>query len=295
MHDGSQPRPASTALKAASILLGDVTVTRYSNDAAEPMRAYDISRENAFMVMVQLSDSERLRLWNNNQLVHDAPSNRGTLSILDLREPWRCEYMTDWDSVWFQIPIASIRNFAEKAGRPQFEGLACVENASDDVVLGISQALLPSLEQLSDTNPLFLEQIGLALLMHLTQAYGGLYFPPRRKGTLAPWQEKRAVDFLINHLNSEFAIADLAAVCDLSRSYFIKAFKETFGTTPYRWLINYRVVKAKDMLHTNMPIAEIAAGCGFADQSHFTRTFSEVTGLSPGNWRRQHCSPLPQS
>jgi AraC family transcriptional regulator len=49
-----------------------------------------------------------------------------------------------------------------------------------------------------------------------------------------------------------------------------------------------RVKRAKDLLHgTNMPIAGVAAACGFADQSHLTRVFSKAFGISPGVWRRQ--------
>jgi AraC-like DNA-binding protein len=133
---------------------------------------------------------------------------------------------------------------------------------------------------------LFVEQIVMALMTHLAQTYGGLHFPSRLRGTLAPWQEKRAVDFLCAHMNTEFSIDDVAQVCGLSRSYFIKAFKESFGRTPYRWLIEYRVSRAKDMLCSAMSLAQIASACGFADQSHMTRTFTQVAGISPGQLRR---------
>ena len=72
-----------------------------------------------------------------------------------------------------------------------------------------------------------------------------------------------------------------------SPSYFIKAFKTTTGRTPHRWLQEYRVGKAKGLLLRSLSIAEIALECGFADQSHFTRVFRNVTGTPPGMWRRQ--------
>ncbi|MNE90880.1 transcriptional activator FtrA [compost metagenome] len=68
----------------------------------------------------------------------------------------------------------------------------------------------------------------------------------------------------------------------------MRAFKETFGKTPYRWLIEYRIAQASDMLIAGTPIAEIALACGFADQSHFTRVFSEIVGEAPGMWRRRY-------
>jgi transcriptional regulator GlxA family with amidase domain len=48
-----------------------------------------------------------------------------------------------------------------------------------------------------------------------------------------------------------------------------------------------RVDRAKDLMRaTGTPLAEIAFACGFADQSHFTRMFSQATGMTPREWRR---------
>jgi AraC family transcriptional regulator len=125
-------------------------------------------------------------------------------------------------------------------------------------------------------------------LTHLTQTYGGVYFPAERKGTLASWQEKRALEFLSTRLDGRFSIAELAESCELSQSYFIKAFKASFGRTPARWLMEYRIAHAKDLLRTDISIAEIAISCGFADQSHLTKTFSAVTGETPARFRRDN-------
>jgi AraC-like DNA-binding protein len=245
-------------------------------------------RDDAFNVIIQLVDFKMHRLWKGDRLVYEGGHPKGTLAITDLREEWRCHHLSAFDNVRFQIPFSHIRAFAEEAGRPEFTNLEPPGHVRDDVVLGLAQALLPSLDNARNASRLFLDQISLAMLTHLTQSYGGIHFPARRKGTLAPWQERRATEFLAAHLTAQFSIAELAENCDLSRSYFIKAFRETFGKTPYRWLLEYRVAKAKGLLISNMPIAEIAAACGFADQSHMTRIFSEIVGEPPGNWRRQN-------
>lgn len=57
---------------------------------------------------------------------------------------------------------------------------------------------------------------------------------------------------------------------------------------PYQWLLQERVRKAKEhLLSGDLPLVEVALVTGFADQAHFTRTFSRVVGASPGAWRRQ--------
>jgi AraC-like DNA-binding protein len=60
------------------------------------------------------------------------------------------------------------------------------------------------------------------------------------------------------------------------------------GMPPHRWLLLQRVLHAKSLLRDPLrPLADIAAACGFTDQSHFTRVFTSIVGASPGAWRKQ--------
>ena len=69
---------------------------------------------------------------------------------------------------------------------------------------------------------------------------------------------------------------------------FARAFKQSVGTPPHRWLLLQRVLRAKSLLRdADRPLADIAIACGFADQSHFTRVFTHIVGTSPGAWRKQ--------
>jgi len=73
---------------------------------------------------------------------------------------------------------------------------------------------------------------------------------------------------------------------DLSRGHFIRAFQQSVGETPHRWLTTQKIEKARRLLReTGQPLTEIALACGFCDQAHFTRTFSRVSGTTPGAWR----------
>jgi AraC family transcriptional regulator len=105
---------------------------------------------------------------------------------------------------------------------------------------------------------------------------------------LTPLQEHRVTSRLLDDLAGDTSLSELAALCGLSRSYFIRAFKQVTGMPPHRWLLMHRVKHAKDLLRrTTLPIADIAVACGFADQSHLTRVFSKAFGISPAAWRRQ--------
>jgi transcriptional regulator GlxA family with amidase domain len=84
------------------------------------------------------------------------------------------------------------------------------------------------------------------------------------------------------------SIEEVASECELSRGYFIRAFSRTTGRTPHQWLLEQRVIRARQLIETtSMTLAEIAAACGFADQSHLNRVFARIVGHPPGAWRRE--------
>jgi len=59
-------------------------------------------------------------------------------------------------------------------------------------------------------------------------------------------------------------------------------------TLQQQWLVAARINSARDLLaQSEVPLAEIATMCGFADQSHFSRRFACVNGTSPARWRRE--------
>nr|WP_254911357.1 helix-turn-helix transcriptional regulator [Sphingomonas sp. CDS-1] len=90
-------------------------------------------------------------------------------------------------------------------------------------------------------------------------------------------------------LASTVTIANIAANCRLSVSYFERAFANSVGISPYAWLLEQRVAHAKDFLRIPaIPIVRIALDCGFTDQAHFTNTFSRKVGMSPKAWRNRH-------
>ncbi|WP_164829164.1 helix-turn-helix transcriptional regulator [Sinorhizobium medicae] len=276
-----------------SITSGDISVTRVCSDRYDLKAAPATTCAEAFSVIVQLRDFEAHRLWKAGKLVYEGGHSRASLAITDLRDRWQCHHLSPFDNIRFQIPFARMSAFAKQAGRNEYLGLASVQGRIDPVMYGLAQALLPSLESPETASSLFLEQINLAVLAHLSQTYGGLHFPIGKKGTLAPWQERLATEFLANHFNKPFSLGELARLCELSRSYFNKAFKESFGRTPSRWLSEYRTGRVKELLLQDVPIAEAAIACGFADQSHLTRVFTGLTGETPARYRRRNRCARP--
>ena len=104
---------------------------------------------------------------------------------------------------------------------------------------------------------------------------------------LDPRQARRVLELIEAELGRPIALAELAAVAGLSPGYFAHAFRRTFGEPPHGYLVGRRVARACEILEGGRtPLADVAAACGFSDQSHMNRVFARRLGTSPGRWRR---------
>jgi AraC family transcriptional regulator len=93
-------------------------------------------------------------------------------------------------------------------------------------------------------------------------------------------------EYIDAHLGADFGVADLAMLAGMSRFHFARTFKATTGATPYRYILERRVERARTLLQrSRLSIADIAAATGFADQSHLTRNFRERYGVTPHAYR----------
>ena len=100
---------------------------------------------------------------------------------------------------------------------------------------------------------------------------------------------KEAINYIEQNFQNNITIEDIAAVCGINRSYFGKIFRNSIGRSPQEFLMNYRMVKATELLKlTSLSIAEIGSAVGYENQLHFARAFKTIYGVSPREWRNQH-------
>ena len=112
-------------------------------------------------------------------------------------------------------------------------------------------------------------------------------------GGLPPARLRRVEEFLMAHLADDIGLDALAAIADLSPKHFARAFRQSTGMPPHRWLIERRIERAKGLLlKGDASLSEIALACGFGDQSHFTATFRKMVGTTPGCFRKEFCNPI---
>jgi AraC-like DNA-binding protein len=121
----------------------------------------------------------------------------------------------------------------------------------------------------------------------LTRSASGMRFYTGNK--LRDFYVHEALNYIEHNFQNDISVEDIAGVCGLNRSYFGKVFKDCVGKTPQEFLLNYRMVKATELLKlTSLSIGEISSAVGYANQLHFSRAFKNVYGVSPRQWRNQH-------
>jgi len=122
-------------------------------------------------------------------------------------------------------------------------------------------------------------------LSHQVALHAGVLKPRavRLRGGLSASARRRALELMNEQLDSTLSVEFLAGEVGLSPAHFARAFKETMGSAPHRYLLTLRLGQARRLLDTpDANLSDVAQRTGFADQAHFTRLFKREFGVTPG-------------
>ncbi len=270
-----------------SLKTSDIAVFRKATSGTRLDQVKTPASNRGFVLGVSAVAGHTRRIFHNHHATtHVFPEN--SIYIRDLAEAYKADLSTPFDFLLFEISQASLIKFADEAELTGVTSISAATASKDIVLANLARALIPALERPEEASALFVDQMTTAIGTYLVQRYGGRRnATPLRVRTLSRAHEDLAKSILLEKIEGDISIAEVAEACNLSRGYFIRAFRETTGMTPYQWLLSERIDRARGMLRTsNASLAEVAITCGFADQSHFTRVFSTVVGATPGAWRR---------
>jgi AraC family transcriptional regulator len=281
---------APPTLNARVLRQSSIAVTRLTCDADDHEMTPPLPLEDAYIVALELRDTFH-QLWVDGRQVPLGLIKQGTTLLVNLNHRTEGIPARSFDTLHWYIPREALDVITDDQSVPSVKELRSPAGAKldDATIRSVGMSLLPAFERPEQANRLFVDSVTTGLLAHLAHSYGAMSINRRlRRGGLAPWQERRAKELLIAHLDGEISLRELAREADLSRSHFARAFKETTGLPPHRWLVSKRVERAQEILiNSTLSLVEVARLTGFADQSHFTRVFTSTVGITPGEWRRQ--------
>lgn len=139
------------------------------------------------------------------------------------------------------------------------------------------------------TGRLFGQTLASALVVYLAQRYSTS--PPKfsaHRGGMPSARLKRVLDYIGAKLDEDLSLLVLANVVGMNLYYFARLFKQSTGLSPHRYVLEQRVARAKQLLHTpEMTVLEAGVRTGFGDQGHFTKVFRRFVGVTPTKFRAQ--------
>lgn len=275
-------------LVRSAALSNDFAVTYLRCDGPGTGLTTDIPVEPAILLAMQLRPLERHDLWLDGRSQRVEPYQTGALTMLDLAEKPVANLASAYECVQLYLPRTVLNAVSDANDTARIGELPLLNGSHDAMLAHLAQLAGAAVYAGATANSLFLDSLLITVHQHLQARYAGI--PVRQstvRGGLAPWQESRAKQYMEAHLEQNISLIELAALCQLSVSWFGRAFKYSTGMTPHRWLLTRRIARSLALLQNpTLTITEIAHRCGFADHSHFTREFRRFEGVTPAAWRQ---------
>lgn len=158
----------------------------------------------------------------------------------------------------------------------------------DPLINGIAKSIKADFD-LGIYDQLYIESLFQTLSIHLCKRYTSKTSSFKEyAGGLPPYQLKQAINFINDNLDQKIKINDIAQLLDISQYYFCRLFRDSTGVSPYQYVIQQRIVKAKSLIkNSKLPLADIAYRCGFSSQSQMTQHFRKCVGVTPKVYKNQ--------
>lgn len=264
----------------------DLSLYQFGYEQCEPGHSFGPAKRNHFLFHyvlsgtgVLLSDDKNGRT-NTYQIQKDQGfliyPNQVNTYIADLHHPWEYTWL-EFDGLRVKQTLEDAGfNFNQPVYRPRSKELC--DKAKEEIRYIVDHNEASTFHLIGHLY-LFLD--------YLTQSTERIV----QKGTskLCDYYIREAIAFIENNYQSDISIEGIASVLGLNRSYFGKIFKTATGKSPQFFLMNYRMIKAAELLTlTQKPIGMIGAEVGYSDQMHFSRAFKTIYGISPKEWRLRH-------
>ncbi|MEH2156516.1 AraC family transcriptional regulator [Nostoc sp.] len=208
----------------------------------------------------------------------------GDIAVIPAGIYHRCNWNSSVEFMVLAIEPALLQQVGEDFVNPDRIELTPRFMSQQDVLIqGIFSTLRDELESGKIGGDLLIDSFKTTLAIHLLRNYCTMQ--PKLSSYANGLSQailKQVTEYIHEHLHQDLKLVDLSAIAQLSPYHFLRLFKQRMGITPHQYILQRRIAKAKHLLkYSNLSIAEIAMQTGFCDQSHLTRCFKHIVGITP--------------
>jgi AraC family transcriptional regulator len=214
---------------------------------------------------------------------------KGDFSITPAKAPFFARWESDDRLLQIRITSRFIEQVAGEALAMNPDQLEVIPEfrTRDPQLEAIAMLLLTELKQENLGARLYIDSLANVLAVRLlrqcsdSKSHLSVY-----EGGLPQRQLLQVSEYIHEHLNQDIKLADLAGLIGMSQFHFSHLFKQAIGTSPHQYLLQQRIEQAKLLLkQSDRSIMDIALECGFNSHSHLSKTFRQLTGITPKAYR----------
>ncbi len=180
------------------------------------------------------------------------------------------------------IPPSHLTTVTEAEGLKAFDEWTPMLGMQDAVVRDCMARLAATPTSHDTAEDLGIDEVARRLILHLVTLMGG--GKPDWHDDASVFDRRTVfnlVGYLDEHLRIAPSLSDMALLSGVSPSHFAKKFRQSTGLSLNRFINHRRIIRSLEILRNDASLASIALDLGFASQSHFTRLFSGLTGMTP--------------
>ncbi|MEO1377517.1 MAG: AraC family transcriptional regulator [Cyanobacteria bacterium J06635_10] len=214
---------------------------------------------------------------------------RGDMSITPANTPFFARWESDDNYLQIRVKTQFIESVARETLEQDPVSIELIPEfrTRNPQIEAVGIMLLTELQQQNPGNGLYIDSLANVLAVNLLRQHAAI--KPQLttyEGGLPLHQLQQILDYIDAHLDKEIKLADLARLLDISQFHFSHLFKQSIGMSPYQYLIQQRVERAKQLLkQKERLITDIALECGFSSHSHLSKKFRQFTGMTPKAYR----------
>ncbi|HIT06948.1 MAG TPA: AraC family transcriptional regulator [Candidatus Scybalocola faecipullorum] len=264
----------------------DLGLYQFGRERCAPSHSYGPAARNHYLFHYVISGTGSLMADNSKgETIHyTIRSGQGFMIFPHQINTYIADNTLPWEYVWLEFDGLRVKEAVEIAGlspdhpvyHAAFKDLR--EQMMDEMIYIV---------QNPDKSPFHLIGHLFLFMDYLTRSCASIRLSST--GRLRDFYIREALSFIEQNFQNDISVEDIARFCGLNRSYFGKIFKDTVGRSPQDFLMNYRMVKATELLKmTQLSIGDISNAVGYSNQLHFSRAFKNIYGISPRDWRKTH-------
>jgi AraC family transcriptional regulator len=288
-----QPMPRNTLQLASTGLWPGVKLEHH---LLPPLEVQDVIT-TAYTISLQLSNPITIESSNGDRLqtMQFVPDD---VCIFPVHLPLSARWRQSLEVIIVALEPEFMAQMVPDGGKVDPAAMLLQLGQKDPFIKAVCLALHHELQQGCPGGRLYGETMGMALSVHLLTHYSTV--APQLSNhrvdanhELSSRRLSQIVDHIQAHLDGDMSLSTLAALLDMSPHYFCHLFKRVMGLPPHQYVIQQRAERARLLLkRRDRTIADIALECGFGNQSHLTKQFKKLYGITPKKYRDtiQHSS-----